>query len=372
MINPFYSPDYYLLRSQFLLEVAKGKPDHVSEVYVSFSKPDYGWIYMDIFIDGRKKHSIHLSDVFDPSLDIINWLTGIISRDKTIARLSINEEGAESILVFEEYGTEMKGAPLSGLMNTQGYAMLFSKTPGDAEDFNNRVQLGLFTVYHTGTNSMPVKAIVSTRQLVSAIYLGLLSYAATFVYSKDEESFAWNWNHDEYDLDLPDYDVSQGQWDFYNTVKSPELEWYLYSDAPVRADLPVTSASKNRITSYIIMWAEWGDGLFWTTGGCCGNADRVYADGSWISLLEIAGLREWYDEFDYSEPCVEWEPAKERDWFERGRKLAFEVRKRLPKSVELFYYWLPFKHPVDKKPGVMDLIPDILIKNYKSLDNLIR
>lgn len=361
MISPFFSHKYYASRSQFLLDVSEGKFKRVSEVYVSFAKPDCGWIEMDVYIDGAKAHKICLSDAFDPMVDIRDWLTDIISGTQTIAQLSVNEEFSYSVLTFEEYGVEMSGSLLDRQIGVARYEMVSGKKSGDVEAFNNRTQLGLLTIYDTGSEDMPVKVIVSTRQLVAAIYLGLLTYAATYSHTQPEESFGWNWNSQNY-VSEATMDDSQAQWDLYNLIKNPELEHFLFIQPAYRCNDRNISKTTAKIASYIIMRAELPDCLFWTNGVCYGNADKVFADNQWIDLTVVKGLREWYDEFCQRATDAEWERGGYDKWFAKGRALAFEIRRKLPQSVELFYYWLPFRHKIEGQPDIMNLIPNIQIK----------
>ena len=365
MISPFYSKKYYTERARFLLDISEEKNSCVSEIAVKLAAPEYGWIDLELYVDGIKAIDIRMSDVFDPTVDIRNWLTDIISCRQTMTQTSIDQEGFEAILTFEEFGVDMnyRYAP-GGIKPTAGLEMI-SKDYKETEAFNNRTQLGLFTVYDSGVDSMPIRAIVSTRQLVAAFYLSFLTYAATFTFNDHKKSFTFNWNSDEYE-DIDDVDWSVGQWDFYNRFKSRELEWYLYSRYPWRKDIPDFSTPAPRIENYVIMWAEWSNALFWC-GRCLGNPDRIYADGKWIDLSDINGLREWYEEFDNSEPCVEWEKNELEDWMRRGRQFAFEIRRRLPANIDLYYYWMPFIHKIDGMQEPMDLIPNFPIRDYNQL-----
>lgn len=354
MIRSFHSPKYYSQRAQFLLDISEGKIQHISEIRACFSNPEYGWIAMDLYVDGIKAVNIAWSDVYDPTTDVRDWLTDIITDKQSLANLFIDEEGSKAILTFEKYGVNMFG--------------------GSVEDFNNRIQLGLFSVYETMDDTMPIKAIVSTRQLVSSIYLGLLTYAATFSFDNIYNSFSHNWdfhqcNGNEYYEDVDDESIefiNKAQWTFYNNIKSLELELNLYEKWVYHFDYPENLNLSTKISDYIIMRAECGGRLF-SNGKCCGNADSLNIDGVEIDLSDIKGLRQWYDEFDKSTSKDNLTANKWHDWMKRGRKLAFEIRKRLPMHIDLFYYWVPFNYRIKELPDVMDLIPNIQIKDYNPL-----
>lgn len=372
MIQPFNSPEYYAQRGKFLLDVAEGKLKHISEIRVAFTPPEYGWIDMSIYVDGVKAVTINCSDVYDPSEDIVDWLKNILSFDKSLNQLTIDQEGSRGILTYEEYGVKEVAPDYSDApRDKNGRIPADFKEQRRIEAFNNRIQLGLFTVYETHNDSMPIKALVSTRQFVSAIYFGLLTLAATFKFTDIHESFASNWDfhrllgNEYYENDDDEESLEyhmKAQWTFYNIIKSPELEWYLFDMFRNTANMPDFSKIKVRIDDYIIMWAEWGDGLFWTNGGCCGNADKVYVDGMEISLNDIEGLREWYNEFDESSPDCPMDARSEREWMQRGHRFAIEIRKRLPANIDLFYYWLTFKYDIEGLPDVMNLIPNFSAK----------
>lgn len=368
MIQTFNSTEYYAQRGKFLLDVAKGKLNYISEIRVVFSPPEFGWIDMAIYVDGVKTVIINWSDVYDPSSDMVEWLKDIISFDSSIHQLIIDEEGSKGILTYEEYGVEEIAQDDIGiLLDEIGQIQAISKNKTKIEYQNRRVQLGIFTVYETHDDSMPIKVIVNERQFVSAIYLGLLSFAATFKFSETNKSFSSNWDFhrllgNEYYEENDDEDSAEyhrkGQWTFYNLIKSPEIEWYLYDMYRYAAKTPDFSKIKVPTNDYVIMWAEWGDGLFWN-GECCGNADTIYIDGMEISLTDVEGLREWYDEFDETTPDNPWDNRKRREWMNRGRCYAFEIRKRLPANIDLYFYWIPFKYNVEGLPDVMSLIPNI-------------
>ena len=73
----------------------------------------------------------------------------------------------------------------------------------------------------------------------------------------------------------------------------------------------------------IVMWAEYGDALFWHKGkGCCGDSRSVITDsGKVINLNGIRGLKEWYARFDDDKyPAYEWSPEEYIAWKKEGVK----------------------------------------------------
>lgn len=383
MIRPFFSPQYYAQRGTFLLDVSERKTNHVSEVRVTFAPPEHGWIDMSIYLDGLKACEITWSDVYDPSEDIRDWLTDIITGDQKLTQLFINQESSEAILTFEEFGVEMAGdICTAGIKASRGLQMVDGKNKKEVEEFNNRVQLGLFTVYEPWDNTMPVKAIVNTRQLVGAIYLGLLSYAATFTSENVYECFTNNWdfnrvNGDELESLFCDEDVDEdsmeyqfwGKWMFYNNIKSAKLEWYLFEDCPWNKYRPDFSIPSQRIDDYVLMSTELGNGLFWQWREvCCGDVEKLKLNDLEIDLSDIKGLREWYEEYQAKKDGEKWDSKKQREWQRRGRGFAFEIRKRLPANIDLYFNWLSFKHDNDELPNVMSLIPNLPIWTFVPLE----
>ncbi len=90
----------------------------------------------------------------------------------------------------------------------------------------------------------------------------------------------------------------------------------------------------------IIMWAEYGDALFWHKGsGCCGDSRSLITDsGKVIDLSNIKGLREWYARYDDDKyPAYEWTPEEYIAWKEEGWKYAKAVRDIIPDEINLTY-----------------------------------
>lgn len=93
-------------------------------------------------------------------------------------------------------------------------------------------------------------------------------------------------------------------------------------------------------TETIIMWAEYGDALFWHKGsGCCGDSRSVVTDsGRVIDLTGIKGLREWYARYDDDKyPAYEWTPEEYTAWRKEGWKYAQAVRDLIPDDIDLVY-----------------------------------
>ncbi len=122
------------------------------------------------------------------------------------------------------------------------------------------------------------------------------------------------------------------------------------------------------------MWAEYGDALFWTTGGCCGSADEIYTDRHGvIDLRGIKGLKEWYDDWD-GNPSYSWPKEKCKAHRERGFELAKQIRAILPNSLDLYYdFWEPsaaiIDNPIDNQGYKYKNELPMIVFNQKLLDN---
>ena len=61
----------------------------------------YGWVYLHISL-GEKTAEIHLSDVFDPFPELLDWLQAVATGDFP-AEFDINEEGTFKTLVVHAF-----------------------------------------------------------------------------------------------------------------------------------------------------------------------------------------------------------------------------------------------------------------------------
>ena len=90
----------------------------------------------------------------------------------------------------------------------------------------------------------------------------------------------------------------------------------------------------------IIMWAEYGDALFWHKGsGCCGDSRSLVTDsGKVIDVTGIKGLREWYARYDDDKyPAYSWTPEEYSAWRKEGWKYAQAIRDLIPDNIDLVY-----------------------------------
>ena len=204
---------------------------------------------------------------------------------------------------------------------------------------------GLFFVFDSSTELVPVVCYCETKQLLFSLYNGLIYYTSR---SGSAELIGKEWYYLDKDNEG---NPIENNWTFYNVIKSSVVEWYLDETRPRHQKMP-RFRDVPAVKETVHMWAEWGDGLFWhQCGGCCGNAEKFCVDNSenYIDLSDLPELRKWYDEFDDSNPCVEWEKEVYNSWFRRGWELAKEVRRRLPETVDLYYDWKYLSHKIEGK-----------------------
>jgi hypothetical protein len=328
------APQWFEQRSKLYAEVAKWDSSHIKEIYFDFSEPDCGWMDITIYLDGKRIHTFPISQCFDPFFEMKVWMEDIVNDFKLGSDLYIEVDGRTIIMHYEHICLASLGC---GVVN--GY--FEDKEPEWEEyDTNSCPDIGLFYLYDSGTKSIPVVCICKTKQFLFSLYNGLLAYAAR---SKSVPLIGKEWYYADHD---DDGNPTENNWTLYNTIKSQLIEWnYDSGNAAYRHKRPQFKEVPP-ITETVHMWAEWGDGLFWhQRGGCCGNAEGFFVDAvdERIDLSDLPELRIWYDEFDNSDPCGEWEENTFNSWFQRGWLLAKKVRKRLPESVDLFYHWKAFK-----------------------------
>lgn len=325
------TPDWFEQRAKLYAEVAKWgyrKPD---EIYFGFSDPDSGWIDITIYINGKKVHTFPISQAFDPFFQLKVWMEDIVNDTKLSTDINIEVEGRTIIFHYEhirhaEFGSGRK-------FITDDYEL----DEWEDYDANTHPDTGLFYLYDSGMYEMPVICYCNTKQLLFVLYNGLLHYSAR---SKAVPKFGNDWYYMDHDDEgNPEFD----NWEFYNTLKSPLIEWNYDSKEAYRHRWP-EFREPVQIKETVHMWFEWGDGLFWhQRGGCCGNAEKFFVDteNTEIDLTGLPELRQWYDEFDESGPLGvdNWTKEHMDEWFNRGWDLAKKIRVMLPECVDLFYQW---------------------------------
>ncbi len=358
-IESIWLPGWYKARAELYGGVAKWDEKEVEEVFFNFSKPNAGWIDMSIYSNGKKLHSFPMSAALDPFNEMRTWMEDIANDFKLSADLNIDAEGRNIVLHYERLS-------LAEVVVRRKH--VHEDRDQDQWESLNAVtepEYGLFFVYDTATESVPVLCYCKTKQFLHALYVGLLEYASR---SEAKSSIRHGWYY---------LDHSHDNWTLYNTIKSPLIEWCIYSDHGYRHLRP-SFETPARIKETVHMWAEWSDGLFWhQRGGCCGNAEKFFVDteGTVIDLSSMPEIRQWYDEFDTRVPEEPWPSEDYNAWLNRGWNLAIKIRQLLPESVDLFYEWRHFGGVPGRYGTGRDLphiVPDLrLVKSDNQRFNLL-
>ena len=319
------TPEWFTLRSNLYKEISEWKDRPFDQVYFDFTEPADGWIDVSVFVNGAETHTFPLSAACDPFGNLKIWMEDIVNDYKISSEMYIEAEGRTIILHYEH----IKLAQVCFINEEPG------KDEWESYDANNSgSDTGLFYIYDSAARTLPVVCYCRTKDILLYLYNGLMYYASR---TKSAILIGKEWYYAAHDDDgNPIYD----NWDFYNTLKSPLLEWNLDSELAYRHEIP-TFYEAPKILETVHMWAEWADALFWhQRGGCCGNAERFFVDteNTEIDLTDMPELRIWYDEFNNSDIFA----AMPEEWYKRGWEIAKKVRMRLPQSVDLFYEWKPF------------------------------
>lgn len=348
----FYdTPSWFESRSQVYKEVASWNNKNIDQVYFDFSAPDCGWMYVSIYVNGKKIHEFPLTAAFDPFHELKTWMEDIVNDFKLSSDLYLELEGRTAILHYEHIKLAQVGSERKFVHEEYNI--------DEWEDYDANYgapDICLFYLYDSGVNGIPVVCCCRTKDFLLALYNGLLYYASR---TKNAPLIGKEWYYMDHD---DDGNPIESNWTFYNRLKSPLIEWNLDSRLAYRHERPVFK-DHPMIKETVHMWTEWGDGLFWhQRGGCCGNAEEFFVDteSATIDLSDLPDIRTWYDEFDMRTPDADWPDEQFKPWLNKGWELAKIVRTRLPMEVDLFYHWKPFKLD-DNEWGYVDIpiiVPD--------------
>ncbi len=330
-LNINYLGNWVKARAELYKELSSWENKDFEEVFFDISKPDDGTIYVSVFSNGAELHKFSLNEDYDPFSKIRTWMEDISNDFKLSSDLYLEDDNRVIILHYEQISLAEVG---------EGRLFVHEEYDDDLwESFNavTHPATGLFYVYDSATESIPVICYCKTKQFLFALYAGLLNYASR---SESTKLIEKEWYY---------CSNSEDNWTFYNTIKSPLIEWCIFSDQGYRHVCPQFK-SPATIKETVHMWAEWGDGLFWhQRGGCCGNADKFFVDtdDTEIDLTSMPEVRKWYEQFDQLSPGVPWDEKGHKKWLDEGWELALKIRMMLPETVDLFYHWKYF----DKIPG---------------------
>lgn len=338
MIFEYYGKGWFSERSKIYSALAEEFPKKLDQVSFSFTAPKSGWIDMTIKVNGEEKLTAPISTVYDPFKDFSKWMESIVRGDQRVVTIGYDYEGNECFLTYEKLYSAEIGAEV--VTDKDGNRT----NEWRSFDANSRPEVGVFYVYDSGTDSIPVFAVCKIKELVESFYTSMLWF---FVSGKKDFEQEWFYGENEYGK-KPKYT----KWTLYNWVKSPLLDWNYRTGRTYACDRP--SFKRNpKISSVVHMWAEYEDALFWTADGkCCGSSSSLSLDdGSVIDLTGIDGLKSWYEKFDAdTHPAYEWTTEEYDAWNREGWKYADAVRAILPPDVDLF---VSFGRSSDSVPHIV-------------------
>ena len=308
-----YQKDWFSRRQQLYAKLARKKDllSKTDSVFFRMGAPDLGCIDYDIFVNGKLRYSSMFSEIFDPFTNIRNWLESIVKGQCPIHSLTIETEGPQTFWIYEALCKD-----------------------------ESKPDMGLFYVYDSSNDKMLFTAIVNKHDFVTAFYLALLDLASNG-YNRKKCDFGKHW----YAPQTLWHRTKRNNWTFYNSIKSPLIEWYLHPNQE-KSCYPQRFRKMPKIRETIQMWCDYGHALFWGNDACIGDSDSISTDTAGeIDLSGIKGLYEWYDEWNKTpleDVLYNDNEMVSTEWFERGRQLAFQVRELLPHTVDLYYCnWYP-------------------------------
>lgn len=181
---------------------------------------------------------------------------------------------------------------------------------------------------------------IKAKHFITNLYMGLLFRLASW---KHYRFFKQNWfNY----LPKPPDNKRKDRYVFYDSLKSPLLEWYSASAESYRTARPRFITMDWLPTRQVVeMWADFGGSIFWERGAAIGGVDDLCTcDNYYFLFSDIPGFNTWYDEFhelafDLRDSVEELPPISPRviDWHLRGLRLAQQIRPRLPLNIDLIY-----------------------------------
>ncbi|MDO4510645.1 MAG: hypothetical protein Q4B68_02365 [Bacteroidales bacterium] len=325
------SPGWFEQRAELYKKVAMWQHTEKSfdEIFFHFTAPDCGWMDVAVYVNGKRKHVFSLTAAFDSLDEIRVWLEDIVNDTKLSSDLYLDLEGRTVILHYEHIRLAEVGVSRKFVNQNR------DEDEWESFDANNGApDTGLFYLYDSDSDDIPVVCYCLTKQFLFSMYNNLMYYSSKGEYAR---LIGKEWYY-------LDHDKEYDNWTFYNRLKSSLIEWNQDSRRAYRHCMPKFRQTPI-IKETVHMWAEWEDALFWhQRGGRCGNAESFFVDTNHatIDLRDLPEVREWYDEFNNRIPEEKWPDDEFEPWFNKGYELAKKIRQRLPLEVDLFYHWKSF------------------------------
>ena len=187
-------------------------------------------------------------------------------------------------------------------------------------------------------------AYVERREFIRGLYLSLLNHLGFLIFTTEEFRAA----------KYPEGEELVKRWQPYNDLRSDIIEWYITDDLFYNSPIPADTGSR-LVNETVVIFSDWGC-CMWDTMGCgCGDEGGLSLDSGEYDM-DIPGFKEWnarWGDPDINAPDYE-------SWWQEGWRIAKEIRKRLPSSIDLYYMCFDPAKP-DAHPDYKARLPKIIV-----------
>lgn len=187
-------------------------------------------------------------------------------------------------------------------------------------------------------------AYVNRHEFVRGLYLTLMTHFGFGIYTTEE------FQTENY----PKGEELVKRWQPYNILKSDIIEWYITDDLYYNSPIPKETGS-HQVNETVVIFPDCGCCMWDTMGVGSGNEEGLHLDSGEYDM-NIPGLGNWINRCDY--PDVQ-APDYE-SWWEEGWRIAKEIRKRLPPTVDLYYMCFDPTRP-DTHPDYNCSLPRLIV-----------
>lgn len=187
-------------------------------------------------------------------------------------------------------------------------------------------------------------AYVNRREFVRGLYLTLMTHFGFGIYTTEE------FQTDNY----PKGEELVKRWQPYNVLKSDIIEWYttdaLYKNSPIP-----NSPGVHQVNESVVIFPDYGCCMWDTMGVGSGDEDGLHLDSGEYDM-NVPGFKEWNNR------CCEPDPDAPdyESWWQEGWRIATEIRKKLPATIDLFYMCFDPTCP-DSHPSYNCCLPRLIV-----------
>lgn len=209
---------WLLQRGKLFERYALHIPERADEVGIQLDYPDNGWIDFHVLINGEEKALINTSYVYEPFINIKEWLETIVSHvfDFTPCGVNLYDESYNYIMYYE---------PILFLTDE-----LLTPTPPSL--------CGLFYIYDGYERKIVADAYCETKAFVRQFYESILSFAEA---AREHKDFVEDWIQSAYNEEWGQMDDDDPRIKdiFINKVKSKKIEAFLYDEKSTTRFIPI-------------------------------------------------------------------------------------------------------------------------------------